>query len=61
MSNNCKKVYTTVNYFEHFLTLASAVTVTTFTSLPGITIRITSSAIGLQICTITGGIKTIRQ
>ena len=28
MSNKHKKVYTTVNYFKHFLTLASSVSVT---------------------------------
>ena len=57
MSKKYKKFYTTVNYFEQFLTLASAVTVTTFASLLGITIRFTSSAIGFKKCAITAGIN----
>ena len=43
------------------LFLASTVTgwisIYVFASLSGISIRITSSAIGLKICTITAGIK----
>ena len=63
MSRKHKKVYTTLNYSEHFLILASAITgcisVYAFASLPvlGIAIGITSSEIGLKICTITVGIK----
>ena len=49
-----KKVFTTVNYIEHFLTLACNVTrcisISTFTSLLGVPIGITSSAIKLNIC-----------
>ena len=53
MRRNHKKVCTTLNYTEHFLILASAVTgynsISTFTSLIGIPIGITSSAIGFNI------------
>ena len=56
-----KKARTTLNYIEHFLILASAITgcisVSTFSSLIGIPIGITSSAIGLNIFVITAGIK----
>ena len=61
MSNKHKRVFTTLNYIEHFLTLTSAVTecipISTFTSLFCIPTGITDSAIGLKICAITSGIK----
>ena len=61
MSKKHEKVYTTLNYIEHFLILASAITVcisiSTFPSLIGIPIGNTSSAIRLKICAITAGIK----
>ena len=61
MSKKHKKVFTTLNYIEHFLILASNITgcvsISDFTSLIGIPIGITSSAIGLKICAITAGIK----
>ena len=64
MSKKHKKVCTTLNYIEHFLILASTVTgcisISPFASLVGIPIRITSSAIGLKICAITGGVKTFK-
>ena len=48
-----KKVCTNLNYIEHFLILASAITgcisISAFTFLIGIPIGITSSAIGLSI------------
>ena len=51
MSRKHKKVCTTLNYIEHFLILASAVTgcisISVFASLLGIPIGITSSALGL--------------
>ena len=53
MSRKHKKVCTTLNYIEHSLILASTVTgcisISTFASLLGIPIGITSSVIGLQI------------
>ena len=64
MSKKHKKVCTTLNYIEHFLILASTVTgcisISPFASLVGMPIRITSSAIGLKICAITGGVKTFK-
>ena len=61
MSKKHKKVFTTLNYIEHFLILASTITgcisISTFASLIGIHTRITSSAIGLKICAKASGIK----
>ena len=61
MSKNHKKFFTTINYIEHFLILASAITgyisISGFAPLLGISIGIISSAIGLKICTKTLGIK----
>ena len=60
MRRKHKKV-STINYIELFLILASTITrcisISTFASLVGIPIGITSSAIGLEICAITAGIK----
>ena len=60
MSRKFKKVCTSLNYIEHFLILSSTITecisISAFDSLLGIPIVITSSAIGLKICTITAGI-----
>ena len=57
MSKKHKKVCTTLNYTEQFLILGSTITgcvsISAFASLVGIPIGITSSAIGLKICTIT--------
>ena len=61
MSRKHEKVCVTLNYIEHFLILASAVTgcisLSAFSSLLGILIGITSSAIGLKMCAIAAGIK----
>ena len=61
MSKKQERVWTTLNYIEHFLTMASTITgcisISVFTSLIGIPIGITSSAIGLKICATTTGIK----
>ena len=61
MSKKQKKVCTTLNYIEHFLILASTITgcisSSAFSSLAGIPVRITSSAIGLKVCAMTAGIK----
>ena len=63
----CKKhkmVCTTLNYNEHLLILASAVTgcvsIFAFASLVGIPIGITSSAVGIKIFTITAEIKNYK-
>ena len=56
-----KKVCTTLNYIENVLILASripgSILFSTFVSLVGIPIWITSSAIGLRTCAITAEIK----
>ena len=61
MSRKHKKVFTTLNYIEHFLILASTITgcisISAFPSLIGIPIGIMSSAIRLKICAITTGIE----
>ena len=61
MSKRHKKVCTTLDYIKQFLTLASAITgsvsISAFSSLVGIPVRITSSAIGLKIFAVTTGIK----
>ena len=61
MNNKHKKVCANLNYIEHSLILASTVTgcisISTFVSLFGIPIRITSSEIGLKICAVTKAIK----
>ena len=61
MSKKHKKVCTTLNYIEHFLLLTSTITgcvsISSFASLVGIPIGITSSANGLKICAITAEIK----
>ena len=61
MSRKHKNVFTTLNYIEHFLVLASAITgcisISNFASLLDISIEITSSVIGLKICTIAAGTK----
>ena len=61
MSKKQKKVCTTLNYIEHFLILAFAITgyisIFDFASLLGIPLEVKSFAIGLNICIITAGIK----
>ena len=61
MSKEHKKVCSTLNHIEHFLILASAITgcisISAFACLVGISIVITSSAVGLKRCAITAGIK----
>ena len=56
-----KKVFTILNYIEHFSSLASTITecisFSVIASLNIIPIGITSSAAGLKICAITAGIK----
>ena len=60
-SKKHKKSCTVLNYIEHLLILASAVTgcvsISAFALLVGISIGITVSAAGLKICAITAGIK----
>ena len=61
MSRKNKKVCSTLKYIEHVLILTSTrtgcISISAFSSLIGIPIWITSSAIGLKTCAITPGIK----
>ena len=61
MTKKHKKVCTVLNYYEHFLILGSTITrcvaISAFASLIGISIGITSSIIGLNICAIIVEIK----
>ena len=65
MNKKHKKICKTLNYIEQFLISASMITkcvsISAFASLIGIPMGIMSSAIGLQICTITSEIKSISQ
>ena len=61
MSKKHKKLCTILNYTEHFLILASAITgcvsISAFASSVVVSIGILSSAVGLKICAITAAIK----
>ena len=61
MRRKQKKTCANLNYIEHFLILASAVTrcisVSTFATLLGIPVGFARFAIGLNICTTAAGIK----
>ena len=61
MSKKHKKVCKVLNCIDHSLIVISIITgcvsISVFPSLVGIPIGITSSAIGLNICVITAGIK----
>ena len=61
MSKKHKKFLGVFNYIDHLLivisTITGCVSISGFTSLSGIPIAITSSAIGLKICAITAGTK----
>ena len=63
MSKKHKKICSTLNYIGHFLILSSTITgsvsISAFASSVSIPIGIKSSAIGLNICAITSGIKKI--
>ena len=62
-SRKHKEVCTTLNYFQQFPTLASAITgcilISVFASLLGIHLWTTSSAIGLKICARIAWFKSI--
>ena len=61
MSKKHKKLCRVLNYTEHLLIVISTITgcvyISAFASLVGISVGITSSAIGVEICVITAGIK----
>ena len=58
-----KNVY--LKYVEHLLILTSTVTgyisISGFSSLVAISAGITSSALGIKVCAITAGIKSVSQ
>ena len=61
MSKKHKKSCKVLNYIDHLLIVISAITgcvsISSFASLFGVPIGITSSAIGLKIYALTAGIK----
>ena len=61
MSQKYKKTCKYLNYVEYLLILASTVTgsvsISAFASLVDITVGITSSSIGINICAVIAGIK----
>ena len=63
-SKKHRNICTTLNYVKHFLILASTITgcvsISALTSLVGIPIGITSSAIGLENCAIIAAIKNYK-
>ena len=65
MSRRHRKFYTAQNYIKNFFILQSTITgrisISTFVSLVGIPIGITSSAIGLKNCAINARIKKYQQ
>ena len=64
ISRKHKKVCTTLNYIEHILILASTITgcisISDFAYLIGVSIGITSSAIGSKMCTIAARVKRFK-
>ena len=64
MSEKCKNTCKYLNYFEHFFVLVSTVTgyfsISAFTSLVVISVGVTNSAVGKNICAITAGIKNYK-
>ena len=61
MSKKHEKVGRILNYIEHLHVIISTITewlsISAFASLVGISVGITSSAIGVKICVITTAIK----
>ena len=60
MSENDKKTYKYLNYVEHFLfsfNNTACVSISAFASLVCLPVGITSSAVVIQICIMTAGIK----
>ena len=61
MSEKHKQVSTSLNDFEHFLVFISAVSgcvaIFAFASLVGVLAGVTSSAVGINICASTAGIR----
>ena len=65
MSEKYNKTCNYLNYFENLLIIASTVTggvsILALASLVCVPVCITSSAVGINICAITAGIKRINQ
>ena len=61
MSKKHKNVCCVLNYIENVLILVSTVSISGFASLNVIPVGIANFAVGLIICVITPGIKTISQ
>ena len=63
MSQKYENTCNYLNYDEHLLILVSRVTgcvsISALASLVAIAVGITSSAVGIKICTITTGIKKV--
>ena len=61
MSEKYQKTCKFLNYVEHLLILASTITgcisISSFASLVAISVEITSSAVGINICPVTAPIK----
>ena len=58
MSKKQKKVFKTLNYIlQLYSTVTRCISISAFSFLFGIPIRITSSVIGLKVCEIIAGIK----
>ena len=59
MSKRHQKVFTTLNYSEHFSgsSITECVSISAFAWFVGILIGITNSAIALKLCAITAAIK----
>ena len=55
---NSTELHQTLTYFS--LCITGCVSISAFTSLVGIPIGITSSAVGLKICTIAAGIEKFK-
>ena len=61
MSKKHKKIYRVLNYFDHSLIVTSTIngfiTISAFVSLVGVSITIVASAIKIEKCLITSGIR----
>ena len=61
MNKKYKNVCRVLNYVDHLLIIISTITgwvsISAFSSLVGVSIEITSSALGLKTCAITSDIK----
>ena len=63
MNQKYKKTFKYLNYVEHLSLLVSTITccvsISVVASLVCVLVGITSSAIGIKVCAITGGIKKV--